>query len=933
MSINMRKCMINSELTEQQKKAVEYIDSPLLIVAGPGTGKTKVLTEKVIYLVTSKGFDSNRILVSTFTVKAAEELKERLRHDLGDDVENMQISTIHSFCQKMLQTFPEYHNFGNIFDVLDDLDQFIFVNKNYWNYGLRDYVQDMDVVELINFYNKCTENDVDPKELVKYYKKNNASGVDIAIARSYEIYLGNLLNPNDTKLDFSLLQREFYHLLLNNADVIKTVRGMYDYILIDEYQDTNPIQDAIFKLIAEPDYNITVVGDEDQSIYGFRGASIKNFRTFLQRYPQAKKLELEENFRSNREIVECFDKFMKPHRTFEKKIYTNKPYFSKPILISSESKYEEAKAVAKWIKNLNEKHNVKYEDIAILFKSVKFHSVEIVDELEKNKIPFVIKGDSSLLAQDEIKDFFVLMLYVNDYEANSYQSKWLFDHDILASEFLGLENDTVEKLKDKVDVYHLLESFDYDKLRRLDINKNDVTRLVNLRNLKKQQSKHKVGQLHLFYKILDATEYHYRLFRRLELKNDGDADIKIRNLSKFSNLIHKFEQNTHSKEFKSLIYHLGSIPDSKMEDAASYDDVDAVKLMTIHQAKGLEFPVVILAGVTNRRYNRNPRDEEYIVEIPSELMLDKHVFDRGEEIQRTFYVGFSRAKKIVAVSTIDGRGSKPSGFIEEIGQDMFISPEQFDKKLSDDEHYEPIKEITKLSYSSVSAYIDCPFRFYMRDYLGFQTPIDYYQTYGVIVHNSLKKLHVLIKEGKEVDIQDIIAIVDMYCKDDDSRKKWRDELITDIWKYYEKTPNFIKDVVDVELPFSYIAANLVINGQADLVIKNKDDELEIIDYKSRYKEGLPKMNVDIQLRIYNVALKNKYSEQIKRISAYTFKDNSQTRFGNTEKELEDTKKLVTSISKSIENKRFGRNWHGPSCETRAGKCEFYHLCDRLEEGV
>lgn len=305
-------------LTEQQIKAIEYLDSPLLIIAGPGTGKTKVLVEKVLHLV-NKNYDSNRILVSTFTTKAADELKDRLRKQLGDDVENMQISTIHSFCQKILQSFPEYHNFGNVFEVLDDLDQFIYVNKNYWNYGLKDYVKDIDVVELINFYNKCTENDVDPTELVKHFKKINSTEMNIAIAKSYQIYIGNLLNPNDTKLDFALLQRELYHLLQKNNEVLEKVRNMYDYILIDEYQDTNPIQDAIFKLISEPKYNITVVGDEDQSIYGFRGASINNFRTFLERYPGAKKLELEENFRSNKEIVNSFDLFMKPHRTFEKK--------------------------------------------------------------------------------------------------------------------------------------------------------------------------------------------------------------------------------------------------------------------------------------------------------------------------------------------------------------------------------------------------------------------------------------------------------------------------------------------------------------------------------------------------------------------------------------------------------------------------------------
>lgn len=925
--------MNNISLTTQQKKAIEYVDGPLLIVAGPGTGKTRVLVEKVLYLIENRDFDPNRILVSTFTIKAAGELKDRLRIKLGDKVESMQISTIHSFCNKMLQTFPEYHNFGNVFNVLDDLDQFIYVTKNYWSYGLREFASDIDVDKLTNFYSRCTENDINPSKLVKHHKIKGSSERDLAIAKSYEIYLGNLLNPNDTRLDFALLQREFYHLLLKNNDVLKIVREMYDYILIDEYQDTNPIQDSIFKLISEPKYNITVVGDEDQSLYGFRGASVENFRTFLERYPAARKLELEENFRSTKEIVACFDNFMKPQRKFEKQIFTKNAEFSKPILITGENSQEEARNIVRWISDLVKHNNVKYEDIAILFKSVRLHSSNIIHELENNNIPFLTTGDSSLLTQDEIKDLIILMLYINSHKPNDYQKNWLFDHNILESEFLGLDEDTISKLNENVDIYDLLESFDYGKLQRLNISAKDFETLINLRNLKKQQSRNPVGQLRLFYKILDATKYHYRLFKRLLQEHDENAGIKIKNLSKFSNVIHKFEENTHSKEFKSLLYHLGRIPERKMGDAASFEDLDAVKLMTIHQAKGLEFPVVIMAGVTNRRYNRNQRDDDFIIEIPKELMLDKHEFDRGEEIQRTFYVGLSRARKILAISTIDGEGSNPSKFIDDIGQDSFIDRHLFDKKLADNEHYVPPKEKTKLSYSAVSSYIDCPFRFYLRDYLEFQTPTDYYQAYGVIVHNSLKKLHILIKEGKEVSIQDIIDIVELYCRDDDSRKNWRDELITDLWNYYEKMPEFIKEVVDVELPFSYIDSDLVVNGQVDLVIKNKSEEIEIIDYKSRYKEGLHRMNVDIQLRIYNVALNNKYTAGIKALSAYTFKDNQQTRFTNTEEDLEKTKKLIKSISDSIEKKQFKRNWHGSFCETRTGKCDFYHICYQLEEDV
>ena len=420
------------------------------------------------------------------------------------------------------------------------------------------------------------------------------------------------------------------------------------------------------------------------------------------------------------------------------------------------------------------------------------------------------------------------------------------------------------------------------------------------------------------------------MFERYERNNDEIAYIKIKNLAKFSNLIQKFEDLTNSRDFKSLFYYLNKIDDKKMEDSSSVENTDSVKLMTIHQAKGLEFPVVILAGVTNRRYSMKNMEEESLLKIPKELTMNQEEFERSEEIRRVFYVGMSRARNILVISTINGKGYRPSEFVDEIGRNTFINPEQLKEEFDEGHHHKSIKEKIKLSYSSVSAYIECPFRFYCRDYIGFSTPTDYYQVYGVIVHNALKKLHIMMKEGKNIDIRDIISIVDLYCKDDESKEKWRNELITDLWNYFEMTHSFINKIVDIELPFSYVDKDLVINGRADLIIKNKENKLEIIDYKSRYKEGLSRMNVDIQLRMYNLGLQNKYPEKIESISAYTFKDNQKTQFANSEEELQATRELISTISSSIESKVFKRNWKGSFCETKAGKCEFYYVCKNIE---
>jgi len=883
----------------------------------------------------NEGYDPQKILVSTFTIKAAEEIKDRIRIQLGDKAENIQISTIHSFCRKMLQLFPEYYDFGVVFEVLDELDQFIYINKNYkWKYRLNDFKDEVDIEELINFYNRATENNVSAKKLIRYLKKNKASEGDVAIAKSYLLYLRDLLNPEESRLDFSLLQREFLHMLERHPDALEKVREMFDYIIIDEYQDTNPIQDTILKLISEPKFKITVVGDEDQSIYGFRGASVQNFRTFLERYPSAKKMELEQNYRSCPEIVETFDSFMSPNRIFTKKIFTENPPFSNPILLKSESLDEEAILIRKTIQNLVQNHGINYGDIAILFKSVKYHAPRIIDQINSENIPYVSIGDSSLLTREEIRDMILLMLYVNSFTPNEYQITKYYDRNILFSDFLDLESDTIDKLIDEVNKIDFLNSFSHFQLKRLDIAQKDIETLINLQNLQKEQTRNKISQLKIFYKILDATGYGYRLFKRFNNDQESRVDIIIRNLAKFSVVIHKFEKNTNSQKIDTFLYHLGSIPEHKLDDSASYEDLDAVKLMTIHQAKGLEFPVVILAGVSKRRYNRNQAESDYIIEIPDDLLLDQYRYDRGEEIQRTFYVGMSRAQKLLIISTFNNEGrTKMSPFIEEIGEDCFIEDSEFAEKFTDKDHFVELKEKAKLSYSSISAYMSCPFRFYCRDILKFQTPIPYFQVYGIIIHNCLQKLHLLIKEGHSIEIPDIIEIVDTYCRDEGSRKQWRDELITELWEYYERTPDFINEVIEAEFPFSYINSDVIINGQVDLVIRNKKGELEIIDYKSRYKKGLDKLSVDIQLRIYNLALQNYFDEKIEKISAYTFKDNQLTRFSNAPEDLEDTKQLIAQISDNIEEKKFERRWGGKFCTTTQGKCEFFYICKQLKENV
>lgn len=910
------------DLTSKQQQAVAYTDGPLLIVAGPGTGKTRVLIEKAIYLVNEREIGPNKILVCTFTIKAANELKERLRQRLGDSVENMQISTIHSFCKKMLETFPAHINFGNIFEVMDELDQFIFVNKNFWNFGLAKFHQEVDVSSLINFYNKATENNVDEEKLIEKLCGSDISEFEMAIAKSYKYYLSTLLNPDNPRVDFALLQREFYRLIKKNHDVLDEVRSMFDYILIDEYQDTNPIQDAIFRLISEPSYKVTAVGDEDQSIYGFRGASLENFRSFLQRYPHAEKMLLNENFRSSAQIVKTFDRFMKPHRTFTKGIVAMKDEFSAPILLESDTLQEEGENLAKFIRKLNKENNVDFADIAILFKSVRGHSQHIVEALEEKNIPYVVYGDSALLKENVVLDMLILLGLVNNYKFGDYDKKKLFRYNIIESRLLNLESQSIDKLKKGLDQYRLLEQVSNPKLSRWEIDEKNKKKLLKLKNYKRSVQRNEPSLLRQFYKLLDITGFHAKLFDQF---ND-QKELSLRLLAKLSNIINKFEANTGSHKFKSFLNHILNIPENKMEDTPQLDDKDVVKLMTIHQAKGLEFPVVIMGGITKRRYYTNEKDDENLLGIPKELMLNQSEFDQVAELRRSFYVGMSRAQRILVFSVIGKNRDNRSKYLNNI--DNLQNPQAFNKNL--DIHYEAPKEKTRLSFSSINIYLGCPFRFYLRSLIDFATPLEFFQSYGIIVHNCLRKMHLLIKEGEELNMAKMVEIVDMYCKDSVCIKKYRNELISDLWKYYMNSENFIEEVVDVELPYSYIDSDIVTTGKADLVIKDEEEDYILVDFKSRYKSGLEKLNVDTQLRMYNIALNNRYDKPIKKICAYTFKDNEKTFFNNSEQDLQATKGLISEVSEAIESKQFERKWNSNFCESQAGKCDFYYLCQRLE---
>ena len=896
---------MKEELTEQQKEAIEYINGPLLIVAGPGAGKTRVLIERINFMVRKKKINPENILVTTFTIKAAEEIKRRIVKIIGSEAQSMQISTIHSLCQNILELYPDSHEIGGTFDVLDAQTQFLFFRTYFYSMGLKNLIKQRDLSNLISFYNILSENCINPDVLISKYEELNEHEDSIKIIRSYKKYLELL--KQEYKIDFAGLQKVVLNILKTNKEVLKDLQDRYQYLLIDEYQDTNAIQAEIFKLLAGQRQNICVVGDEDQSIYGFRGANIDNFRTFADIFKHTKVIKLEKNFRSKKSIVTIADNFIKPYRSFQKDLSPVRGKGNDVVLVRGSNAQNEAELVVKTIQILKEKKIIPhYGYVALLFKSVNYHAPPFLNKFEEEGIEVEVTGAGNFMKKEEIQTILYLMAYVDppDY-MGKFSDKWdsWWNISMFKTEILNLSDKTIKILNGiskEFDIGTLLTKKDFDSIGIA--NTEDIDKLKTLNYLKKELTNKEKGILEIFYEVVKRTKYLNRLF----LQNDDDSKSRLFNLAILTQLIDKYEGINRKPSIEDFLWYLRSIP--RDIDAKSIENPYAVKMMTIHQAKGLEFPIVFICSVMKGRFPRYHKTEELLLPIPEELLLAKPERGIGEE-RRLFYVGMTRAQDSLIISTADKvntRGGGISPFIQEdIGLGEFKTPNDLIECCEERPPKEP--PTTKLSYSSLNTYQECPFRFNLIYGYDFQTPAGFRQNYGIIVHNSLHRLHILMKKGKKIDFAVVKNIVDKSWikiyndkkKDDKCREKLQIDLY---YKYYDYMKDYIKEVISTEEPFTLVFDEYIVTGRIDLIIKNKNDEIELIDFKYMEEIGITKTNVEMQLRIYEYAMKKKH--KINKLCAYTFKDNKRIYFKTNREVLRDLDNELKDIVHSIRDEKF-----------------------------
>lgn len=629
-------------LNDKQKEAVLATEGPCLVIAGAGSGKTKVLTHKIAYLISEKNVKPYNILAITFTNKAASEMKQRVEKIVGDVAQEMWMGTFHSICVRILRRFIDRIGFDTSFLIFDTSDQKTVVKECLKALNIDDKTfSDRSVLsEISNAKNEM----LTPKA---YQAKYSGEFRKEKIGQVYELYQKRLRENN--AIDFDDIINYTIDILSENPDVLQYYTEKFKYVLVDEYQDTNKAQFTLVTILASRYGNITVVGDNDQGIYSFRGADISNILNFEKDFPGTKIIKLEQNYRCTGNILKAANAVIKHNENkYEKKLWTENEDGSLPCLYQAEDEYDEANYVVKQIEHLKTEEYLKPKDFVILYR-MNAQSRAIEDILRRENIPYKIVGGLKFYERKEIKDTIAYLRLIHNTSDNLSLKR------IINEPKRGIGKTSLDKIQEISDrtgtsMYEIIKHAEEFDLNRVKANAEEFINLIEELRLKKQE----LSISELLKEVLNKSGY----TRALELENTVEDETRMQNLEEFLTVAIEFEEESADNTLPEF---LESITLSSDVDEMQDED-NTVTLMTLHSAKGLEFPVVFLVGMEEGIFPGYKSIGE-----PKEL----------EEERRLFYVGITRAKQFLHLTcakhrTIFGSTSynAVSRFIKEIPDNL-----------------------------------------------------------------------------------------------------------------------------------------------------------------------------------------------------------------------------------------------------------------------
>lgn len=637
---------LKKELNREQFEAVTTVKGPLLILAGAGSGKTRVLTYRIAHMIEDLNIYPSKILAITFTNKAASEMKERIKKLIGDLVEGMWVSTFHSSCVRILRREIDKLGYDKNFTIYDTYDQKTLIKQCMEELNISD--KDKDGItdrEIINVISSQKDNMISPKEFKRISEGNYRKE---KIANVYELYQKKLRNSN--ALDFDDLIYKTVELFKNNEDVLDFYRRKFQYIMVDEYQDTNKVQYELVRLLAASHRNICVVGDDDQCIYEWRGADISNILDFEKDYKEAKIIKLEQNYRSKANILKAANSVIKNNcQRKSKALKTEAEDGNKIKTYRAYSDMDEAVFVATQIKNLI-KENKTYRDFAILYRT-NAQSRILEDVFMKRDIPYRLIGGLKFYDRKEIKDIMAYLKLINNPLDDISLRR------IINVPKRSIGDTTVGKVQNfanKMDecLYSVL--LDADQVLDLSARTlSSIRKFVSLLN-SFIRKKDEIPVSNLIKEVLEETGY----LKGLKNSKNADDISRVENLQELVSAAMDFERESEDKSLGTFLEKVALVTDIDNYDENS----DSVALMTVHSAKGLEFPVVFMVGMENGIFPGSKSLND-----PKEM----------EESRRLCYVAITRAKEQLYITSaqmrkVFGRTAcyPISDFITEISKEL-----------------------------------------------------------------------------------------------------------------------------------------------------------------------------------------------------------------------------------------------------------------------
>lgn len=646
--------MILEGLNDKQAEAVQHTKGPLLVLAGAGSGKTRVLTTSIANLIENEGVDPRNILAITFTNKAANEMKDRVATLLNMDVSHLWIGTFHSICARILRMNIEKIGYSSNFTIYDTNDQRTLIKEIINDLGYKD---DNSVRDAQNLISSLKNKSISPSEFLKiddYYRNQN---------EYYEIYrLYEKRKKEYNSLDFDDLIEKVLELFKKDKQVLEYYQKKFEYVFVDEYQDTNAGQYELIKYFGGYHNNVIVVGDADQSIYSFRGADISNILNFERDFKDAKVIKLEQNYRSTSNILNTANSLIENNiERKDKNLWTSNGNGDDVIYKNNSVESEESKFVVDEIKSLVNS-GYSYNDIAILYRT-NAQSRSFEETLMKNLIDYKVIGGLKFYDRKEIKDLVsYLKIIVNPKDDIALKR-------IINEPKRGIGQKSVEQMsriasENDIAMLELITNPSYDQLLTDRLKKLAYKFYNPLQEIFENALKYTITDL--INEVLDKSGY----LKSLEASYSVEDRARIDNINEFISAASEYEENNPDDTIYDYLENLSLISDLEKTE----DKDDSVVLMTMHAAKGLEFPVVFVVGLDDG------------------LFPGKRSIDEGniEEERRLFYVAITRAREKLYLTSSEVRRA--------YGQPIYYKTSRFM-----DEIRENIKELENKSFASFNS--------------------------------------------------------------------------------------------------------------------------------------------------------------------------------------------------------------------------------------